>query len=216
MVRIKSRYRKMATGGSVDVSVDTPQTHVEADKSTEQLMNAKEAASVSVEDSASSAFQQQIDNLRQAENLQRQKAAPMPDTREGRIVHWRNQGYSQDQAEYFNQLKEHPEVTHQAVLRARQSGLADESSQEFHDKVRANFQLLNGIDPVDVKLDDEPSLTANELPKPAPAKRVVDRGGSEPLGASMYAAPVSRETLANGSYNSYGERPGQVRLYYRT
>jgi hypothetical protein len=170
-MRKTTNYKKFAAGGAVPLSVevDTPQAHVAADAATEQLMAAAESPqhSVSVDipsDDASQAFQRQIDELRRAEQVQRQRAAPaIPQTRAERILHWRDQGFSEDQSEYFNQLQENPQLTHQAVMRARQDGLADENSQAFHDKVRANFQLLNGVAPADVRLDMEPSPKATEF-----------------------------------------------------
>jgi hypothetical protein len=183
------------------------------------MMGAKEAASVDVDDSASSALQSQISALKQAENLQRQRAAP-PQTRAERIQNWKKQGFSEDQAHYMGDLLDFPEVTHAAVMKARQAGPIDENSQQFHDAVRAHFQLLQGVDPADITLDGEAPERANEFPDPTatPApkrRRHVEDEFDEPqprTRSSIVSAPVSHESFANGSYNSHGERPGQVHM----
>lgn len=222
----KTGYKKFKDGGAVlpstpvDVEFNTPKADIAADHATEHLLNAVEAphhtTSIDVpSDTASSAFQKQIDDLRQAEHIQRQRqAAPaMPETREGRLVYWRNHGMGDDEVSYLNSLVENPGITRQAVMAARQGGLADETSQDFHDKVRANFQLLNGVHPADVTLDGESSPKADEFAEPAPAPKSKPRPAPEPQNrGSMYSAPVSRETTANGSYDSHGDRPGTVRL----
>lgn len=218
MSRTKTKYRKYAEGGSVPLTaeVDTPASHLAADVATSQLMDAAETAQHSVSmdvpsDDASVAFQHQIDALRQAEAKQRQRQG-MPQTRADRIAQWRSQGFSRDQAEYFNELKENPEITHQAVMRARQDGPIDENSQAFHDKVRANFQLLQGVHPADVKLDEETPPKVSGAHEPVSVKRhspVLPEVQNNP---SLFSAPVSRETSANGGRDSYGERPGQVRM----
>jgi hypothetical protein len=228
MVRVKTKYKKYADGGAVispaiTVDIDrepavngglSPQHDHVLDEGLAHLTD-----HIVEQNDPSVAFQKQIGAGRRAEEIQRQRqaaSAPMPETREGRLVHLRNLGFSPEQSRYLSDFHENPRVAAEAIMAAKRDGLADETSQLFHDKVRGHFQLLNGVHPADIRLDGEPSPKANEFPEPAPAATPHHvnsiPGASEPQsrGSMMYSAPPSRDTV--GGYNSNGERPGVVRL----
>ncbi|SDK14593.1 MULTISPECIES: hypothetical protein [Bradyrhizobium] len=232
MPRLRSRYKKFRDGGVVrsdgsvagtitpeplEVQVDTALADIAADKATEHLLNAVESpqqhtTSIDVPtDEASSAFLKQIEDLRNAEQIQRQRqAAPaptaLPGTPEERLQLWRRQGVSEDDAEHLNELIEFPAITAEAVRDVERQGL-NPNTREYHQAVRASFEnhLLDRL----------------HKPPERKAPKQVDRGGyvePEQLGpaernrSSLVSAPPSRDTFANGSYNSYGDRPGTVRL----
>jgi len=86
MARLKSQYRKFATGGAVPlhVEVNTEQAYAAADAATDHLLRAVEAgppaATVDIDhnetagDDASRAFQAQINALKESERIQRDRA----------------------------------------------------------------------------------------------------------------------------------------------
>jgi hypothetical protein len=208
-MKVKSRYRTFASGGAVTAEQSLPlppgvTASIDTDASPHEMADHI--------DDASAAFAKQIAALREAEA--RQRGDQQATSREGRILQYRNKGFSQDQASYFNDLEENPHLVHQAILTARKDGLADETSQDFHDKVRANFQLLQGTHPKDIKLDPRPSeFSEQPAPEPAPQPKRRDRGGEvdEPSlsnRSGLYSAPVSRGDPPSAS----GEKPGRVTL----
>src|SRR5271156_5733905 len=70
MARTKTRYRTFATGGAVEIN--TPAAHIAADAATAEMMPFIDVIAPS--DEASAAVQRQIDQLRNAEGVQRQQA----------------------------------------------------------------------------------------------------------------------------------------------
>lgn len=221
MAYTHSRYKKPAgyrDGGAVPlcVEVDTPVAHVAADKLTEHMLPVVEAMEAPPVDEASAAFQKQIDALRQAEQVQRQRqAAPpaLPESPEARLEIWKRQGISDDDAEHLNDLIEYPAITAEAVRDANRQGL-NPNSMEFHQAVRASFanrivarmHAPPEVNPVEEALE-QARRDVTEGPDLSEPREVRTSGRS-----SFVSAPVSRETMANGSYNSYGERPGRVTL----
>src|SRR5258708_25170483 len=100
MSRTKSKYKKYADGGAVispaiTVDIDrepavngglSPQHDHVLDEGLAHLTD-----HIVEQNDPSVAFQKQIGALRQAEQIQRQRAAPaMPQTREGRLTYLRN------------------------------------------------------------------------------------------------------------------------------
>lgn len=231
MARTKSHYRKFRDGGAVTpsaplhIEVNSEASHVAADHATAHMLPAlNRAVNVDVdvvqhdsglsghspatagdENDASVAFQRQIDALRKSEAAQRQRQAQqVPTSRAGRILEYRNAGFSDDQSQYFTALEQNPDLTHQAIMAAREQGGVDEGSQVFHDAVRHHFEQLSAgaptvrTPPPEAPL--EPSPRANEFfEAPASSRRSV--GG-------MVSAPVSR----NVPSTTYNERPGRVTL----
>ena len=185
MVRVKTKYRKFASGGAVplDVQIETP------------AAPAVEAMEAPVDD-ASVAFQHQIDQLRQAEAVQRQ----------------RNDEASRHAArlaEVNEILNANPDMLRNPdeLVRAEKDAYAEGHepySPEFHRAVKRSFE-------------NSMMMKADNLSGHRPEARlaVTARQEFEPTGRSiggMVSAPVSRETFANGSYDSYGDRPGRVTL----
>jgi hypothetical protein len=224
MSRTKTKYKKYADGGAVplNVEIDTDVAHVNADAATEQLLAAAESPdNVSVDipesDDASKAFQKQIDDLRRAEQVQRDRsaepaqatvshsAAQAPLTHHQRVAYWRDKGADEGEAEYFTAQFEHPEITHRAAEEAVRMG-HNPGTDGFHGAVYTNFlKGLNAARP----LEPEPVLE----PEPAPVARKKRVDSDPPHNrSSLVSAPVSRDTVANGGYNSYGDRPGRVTL----
>jgi hypothetical protein len=73
-------------------------------------------------------------------------------------------------------------------------------SLEFHAAVLKNFGGIAAPDKGAVRSDDLPKMEEGLGSPPVPRReRIV-------------SAPVSRETMATGNYNSYGERPGRVTM----
>jgi hypothetical protein len=199
----------------LDVEIDTPRAHVAADVATSQMMPAAEAhdPTPKVEhDDASVAFQGQVDALRAAEANQQQRMAQgtpaLPPTRALRLQHWREQGYSEAEADYFNALSENPHRTNAAVTAAREMGI-DPNDVNFHTEVQKNFHRLTAAE-----------AEAQAAPEPDPAEPVRRaRGGAvddEPSELGRWRpGPISlamTERSIPGSYNANGERPGRVVL----
>ena len=133
-------------------------------------------------DDASAAFQAQIDSLRRAEQIQR-SAPPAPQLTTNQAAFLRDNPH----------MMEAPHVLSAAIVKAHQAGY-EPDSKAFHQAVARHFEHMNA--PMDIPMD---TPTAKPLSIP-------DRA------VSYYSAPVSRETQANGGYDSYGERPGRVTL----
>jgi hypothetical protein len=131
----------------------TPQHDQAMEAATEHMQRSMEAtppqASIDVDnnhspDEASQAFQKQINNLRGAEAIQRQRqSAPAPRNRAERLLHYRNMGYSEDEAHHLNRMQENPDITARAYMAAKANGLVDENSQIFHDSVRHQYDLIS-------------------------------------------------------------------------
>jgi hypothetical protein len=142
------------------------------------------AAPEAAEDDASAAFKVQIANQRRAEQLQRAKDSV-------------NRMLNENPA-----MMQHQGLTQLAEREALREGL-DPLSDEFHQAVKRNFYA---------KYDtgEQPEQPPIDAPK---ASHTADVEPSEPRRSVMTSAPVSREgTQATGSYNAYGERPGQVHM----
>lgn len=175
-------------------------------------------------DEASAAFKRQIDALRRSEQIQGERLArggqvqqQFPSTREGRMLAWRNQGFSDDQAHHLNRMHENPDLTARAYQAAKTSGMP-EDSQAFHDLVSVHYDKIAGDTTVPRMKDPltaSPDATEfTEDPAPAPKRKrggAVDDDLSRPT--RFMSAPVSRDggTMALGG--SYGrDRPGTVTL----
>jgi hypothetical protein len=198
-MRKTTNYKRYERGGAVplDVQINTPSAHIAADANTGHLLRAVTAgpaASIDIDhDDASKAFQVQIDALRRSEEIQRQRAAQAASA-----LTLKEQAFLKDNPDF---LDDH-EIAHKALMKAHQGGHVPDSD-EFHSAVKAHWQALKP--PADIaKAKLSPSSLAlpddlDDLAGPIERTRNV-------------SAPVSRETQANGSYNSFGERPGRITL----
>jgi hypothetical protein len=199
MARTKSGYRKYRDGGPVpsEITVDidrepaanggVTQQHAEAlDSGLSQLQH-----QISPVDDASAALQTQINQLRQAESAQRQRNDDA-DRHAARM------------AEVNEILKANPEMVRNGdeLVRAEKDAYAEGHepySPDFHRAVIRNFKGYMALKA------QAPVAAAGSEFEPSYASSGRSIGG-------MVSAPVSRETFANGSYDSYGDRPGRVTL----
>ena len=138
-------------------------------------------------DDASAAFLRQIDALRRSEEIQRHRSA-----QEAEIAAF---------IKANPDMIKHPEITGHAELLAQRQG-HEYGSPEFYTAVKSIFEDH-------IHTDHQPAKPLQEEPTP---KSFEPLPPSIPSRGSIVSAPVSRETFANGGYNSYGERPGRVTL----
>jgi len=94
-----------------------------------------------------------------------------------------------DELPYFNNFYDHLDIGHQAMRAVEAQGI-EHGTPAFHQAVKRNFESRMHPTP--------------EMPEPEQVEL--------PARASMVSAPVSRDTVATGSYNSYGDRLGRVTL----
>jgi hypothetical protein len=235
-MRIKTPYRKYKDGGRVlpdgtmagtptplDIEIDSPRAHIAADTATAHLQRAVEAgepaASIDIDnssDDASEAFKKQIDALRQSEEIQRQRAAQAALTKN-------EIQFLKDNPDFIKR----PDIAQKAIIQAHQQGHVPDSA-EFHRAVKQNWEALRGesrefisnryleemeklgesVSPVDRVVDEARSPRFANDTADVPA-----RDQYEPFERTRnVSAPVSRETMANGGYDRYGDRPGRVTL----
>jgi hypothetical protein len=181
-MRKTTNYKRYRDGGAVEaqplhIEVDTPAAHIATDAATDDLMSAVEPHYA---DDASKAFQQQINNLRRSEEIQRERRAAPPLTK--------NQAaFVRD---YPGFLDDH-QIAMKALGEAHGQGL-QEDSEEFHRAVKSHFERLTGkpLKPPSPAIEPSPSRAPefSELPD------LPDR-------ASLYSAPTSRETSATGFHS---------------
>jgi hypothetical protein len=198
MARLKSSYRPKAyaTGGGIpldvrlgyqplDVQVDTPAANVAADAATEQMLEA-----VSLTDEASNAFQHQIDDLRKAERIQKERNEVAAFLRAN------------------PDMVKHPEITGQAEIEAQKQG-HQYGSPAFYEAVRDNFTRMTDPEEVSARYLEKMAELGEDVSEPAAEDYEPP---STPSRGHMVSAPVSRETQANGAYDSYGDRRGKITL----
>src|SRR5437868_1371622 len=156
----------------------------------------------SPEDDASRAFMGQIEALRKSEEMQRelhrqQTTGPRfaPITRAERLLHFRNQGIGQSDAEYLADLNENPDLATEAVNHARREGDGNENSPSFHTLVKHKFrELMDDTPEVRPSMDPtKPSPRANEFPTAKRAKMDPHNFGDVPDPPSgIQSGPVTR------------------------
>ena len=166
----------------------------------------KPEADSSAGDDASRAFQLQIDNLKEAEQLQRQRAAQAAAA--PRALTLREQAFLKANPDF---LDDH-NLAHQALMQAHQAGHIQDSD-EFHAAVKSNWQALRPTAEAEAAQRDlEKAFELSDVKAQRLATDRISKANLEQVNSSFVSAPVSRETQANGGYNSYGDRPGRVTL----
>jgi hypothetical protein len=162
--------------------------------SADDVQPAPPAAVIDVErddtatDDASAAFQKQIEALKESERIHRERA-----TR------------AHQEARVQQVLNENPEMRSNPALVA-------EAEREAFD---AGHLAYSDVFHEDVKNRFKTKLAAKTSPPPSPPLEYEIKSYDLPElrnNTAFVSAPVSRETQANGGYNSYGDRPGRVTL----
>jgi hypothetical protein len=154
---------------------------------------AKAEAAAAEADMAAYALKRQIDAMRQAEQLQRERLeyqrvqlASQPTTREGKLEAWQAQGLTEQETQFLRdhpRMLDHHEVTTWAAQQALAAGHERNSSdywraiEETFDKAMSHMKARAEV------LEPTPKFFA---PPPAPAPR---RNSA----ASIVSAPVSRQ-----------------------
>jgi hypothetical protein len=185
MARVKTAYKPKAyrDGGAVHSDIT-----IDIQVPQENLESSPKPEAQPAADDASMAFQKQIAALEESERIHRARAE-----------------HARHAAKVDQILKENPEML-------SNPGLVAEAEQEAY---QAGHLPYSDIFHEAVKNSFQSKLTAKNSPPPSPpmAYEVKSYDLPEPRNNTAFvSAPVSRETQANGSYNSYGERPGRVTL----
>lgn len=201
MARTKSAYRRFKDGGSV--LADTPpgvSVAIDTDATPKEIA-----------DDPSAALLKQIEALRQSEKTAKDRAAqiaesPSPQSHDQILEQWQRAGLSDAQARFLRanpSMIGLPSVLEAATAYAHHRGHAVDTP-EYFEAVKSNFE--KHINPPEDTSEAEPvAVKVHKYGEPSEAS-------PSRASASMFSAPVSRETQANGSYNSYGDRPGRVTL----
>jgi hypothetical protein len=203
MARTKSAYRQFKDGGVV-----LPETPPELSVAIDTDVTPKEMA-----DDPSSALLKQIDALRQSEQAAKDRlaqAAAIPHSRAETIARWQQAGMTAKQAAFLNnnpEMVDEPNMLEIATRAAHLAGHAADTD-DFFSAVSSHFNKYSRPDDASKAEDIAEPVEAKINRYSEPSEASSPRANS----ASMFSAPVSRETQANGSYNSYGDRPGRVTL----
>jgi hypothetical protein len=184
VTRIKTRYRKFATGGFVQPEPSA------APIAPDMVMSIDtDAAPQSHSDDASVALQRQIDALRHSEQIQSQRVSE-----------------AQQVAQVQAFIAEHPAMLENpGLLKLAAHAVGNEGhglephSREFFERVKNNFEkrIERFNAPDDLSPSTEPTPKFFEVPKPKV------RGNP-----SMYSAPVSREVPGS----NYQSSPSRITL----
>jgi hypothetical protein len=154
-------------------------------------------------DDASVAFQRQIDALKESERIQRERAAQATPA-----LTLREQAFLKANPDF---LDDH-DIAHKALMQAHQAGHIQDSD-EFHAAVKSNWQALRPTAEAEAAQRDlEKAFELGDVKAQRLATDRISKANLEQVNSSFVSAPVSRETQANGGYNSYGDRPGRVTL----
>jgi hypothetical protein len=200
MARLKTNAKRYRDGGKVLAEETALPVEVGVTDVLPQEGGVVEAISSS--DDAAHAFKAQIEALKGAEEIARQRqASPVPpaqqpiDQRELRLAQWRQQGLSREQESFLRSnpiLIDRPEITAFAKAEAHRDGHGPDKP-EHYEVVKRNFNRIS-----------------EELEQRAAARAKPEPEYSEPRSAPQrsspsvgYAAPVSRE-VPSGAY--YSER----------
>jgi hypothetical protein len=199
-LRIKSAYKTPAPDNIPEEPPQPSETvRVEFIDKTNPDKGTVAAIDTAIPDEAGEALRQQLNALRQSEELQKQfalhqRAAQMaqrtqPMSREQKLEVWKSQGLSDSEADWLRErpaLIDRPEITQQAVAAASRAGL-ERGSDDFHAAVENNFNTLMGR----AEAQAAPATTP-EFFSPPPAR------SPEPPGPASYvSAPVSRRAAGS-------------------
>jgi hypothetical protein len=202
-MRTKSAYRKFRDGGAVRTEPAEP-IDVPTDANSA--------------DDASLAFQEQIGKLRDAEEMQRQRAqaAPQP-TRAERLNKLRQEGLSEAAVSFLganHEIMDYPHLADQAARIARDEGYLPDT-EAFFQAVKSNFRHIT----TPPKAEPSEALeTAQKYSGAAPMPSLHDKASLErsrqQRAAAILSAPVSREGSVSwsGRRESSDDRPDRVRL----